>query len=216
MSCPASGGICMSKIDLKKELKNLYNPSGKQVTLVDVPAMNFVMVDGSGNPNQSQEYQAAIEALYSISYGLKFAVKKEQGIDYGVMPLEGLWWAENLSDFTTGKKDNWQWTAMIMQPEYVTGSLFEAVLKQVEKKKALPALPKARFESFQEGPAAQIMYTGPFAAEGPTIARIHDFIRAGGHSFDGLQQKHHEIYLSDFRKTAPEKLKTVIRQPFRP
>ena len=205
----------MQKVDLKKELKNLYNPSLKEVSLVDVPEMNFVMLDGSGDPNTAREYQDAIEALYAISYALKFAIKKNQGVDYGVMPLEGLWWADDMSLFTASK-DNWKWTAMIMQPEYVTRTLFESALEQVKKKKSLPALSRARLQSFQEGQSAQIMYTGPFSDEGPTIARIHEFIKARGDTFDGLKQKHHEIYLSDPRKAAPEKLKTVIRQAVQP
>ncbi|MEK7354186.1 MAG: GyrI-like domain-containing protein [Chloroflexota bacterium] len=205
----------MQKVDLKKELKNLYNPSLKEVSLVDVPEMNFVMLDGSGDPNTAREYQDAIEALYAISYALKFAIKKNQGVDYGVMPLEGLWWADDMSLFTASK-DNWKWTAMIMQPEYVTRTLFESALEQVKKKKSLPALSRARLQSFQEGQSAQIMYTGPFSDEGPTIARIHEFIKARGDTFDGLKQKHHEIYLSDPRKTAPDKLKTIIRQPVQP
>ena len=206
----------MQKVDLKKELKHLYNPSVKEVNLVDLPPMNFVMIDGSGDPNKAQEYQDAIEALYSISYAIKFAVKKDQGIDYGVMPLEGLWWTDNMSLFTTANKDIWKWTAMIMQPEYVTHALFEVALQQVEKKKNLPALSRARFQSFHENQSAQIMYIGPFSAEGPTIERIHEFIKDHGYTFDGLMQKHHEIYLSDFRKTASDKLKTIIRQPIQP
>jgi hypothetical protein len=203
----------MEKVDYKKKLKHLYNPSASEISLVDVPQMNFVMVDGSGDPNTAREYQEAIEALYSISYAIKFMVKKEQEIDYGVMPLEGLWWTDNMSLFTTDNKDIWKWTAMIMQPEYVSPALFDSALRQVEKKKSLQALSKARFQSFHEGRAAQIMHIGPFSAEGPTIARIHEFIREQVYSFDGLLQKHHEIYLSDFRKTAPDKLKTIIRQP---
>ena len=205
----------MQKIDLKKELKHLYNPSVKEVNLVDVPQMNFVMIDGSGDPNKAKEYQEAIEALYSISYTIKFTVKKEQGMDFVVMPLEGLWWTDNMSLFTTSK-DIWKWTAMIMQPEYVTLPMFKVALEQVEKKKSLPALSKARFQSFHEGRAAQIMYFGPYSDEGLTIQRVHEFIKSNGYTFDGLKQKHHEIYLSDPRKTASDKLKTIIRQPFQP
>jgi hypothetical protein len=205
----------MPKIDFKKEMKNLYNPSAKEVSLVDVPPASFVMIDGSGDPNKAEEYQEAIQALYSISYTLKFAVKKQLGVDYGVMPLEGLWWADNMSLFSSNK-DVWKWTAMMMQPEYVSDTLFSAALQQVEKKKDLPALSKARLQSFHEGQSAQIMYIGSYSAEGPTIVRIHEFIKDHGYTFDGLFQKHHEIYLSDPRKTAADKLKTIIRQPFRP
>jgi hypothetical protein len=203
----------MQKVDFKKVLKHLYNPSEKEVSLVDIPQMNFVMVDGSGDPNKAAEYQEAIETLYAISYTIKFAVKKEQGMDFVVMPLEGLWWTDNMSLFTTSK-DIWKWTAMIMQPENVTLALFETALQQVEKKKSLPGLSKARFQSFDEGRAAQIMYFGPYSDEGPTIQRVHGSIKNNGYTFDGLKQKHHEIYLSDPRKTAPDKLKTIIRQPF--
>jgi hypothetical protein len=206
----------LPKVDFKKELKNLYQPSTKVVEMVDVPRMNFVMIDGAGDPNKAQEYQEAIEALYSLSYALKFMIRKEREIDYGVMPLEGLWWTDDMSLFTTGNKDIWKWTAMIMQPENVTQALFDLAQKQVEKKKELPALPKARFQSFQEGLSAQIMYTGPFSGEAPTLKRVHEFIHDRGYTFDGVQQKHHEIYLNDFRKTAPEKLKTILRQPVKP
>ena len=206
----------MQKVDLKKEFKNLYSPSAKEVNLVDVPQMNFVMIDGSGDPNKAQEYRDAIEALYAVSYSIKFAVKKDQGMDYGVMPLEGLWWTDNMSLFSTTNKDIWKWTAMIMQPEYVTKTLFESTLQQVKKKKPLPGLSRARFQGFREGQSAQIMYIGPFSAEGPTIERIHEFIKTRGFIFDGVKQKHHEIYLSDPRKTAPDKLKTIIRQPVQP
>ncbi len=202
----------MEKVDIKRKLKHLYNPSAKEICFVDVHQMKFVMIDGSGNPNEAKEYQEAIEALYSISYTIKFAVKKKQEIDYGVMPLEGLWWADDMSLFTTNK-DIWKWTAMIMQPEYVTRALFGIALRDVEKKKNLPALSRARFQSFHEGRSAQKMYFGPYSAEGSTIEMIHKFIKEQGYAFDGLLQKHHEIYLSDPRRTAPDKLKTIIRQP---
>jgi len=194
-------------------LKQFYGPPTNKITVVDVPAMNFIMIDGQGDPNKAQAYQDAIEALYTVSYTLKFLIKKEKSIDYVVMPLEGLWWSDDLTDFVTANKSNWKWTAMIMQPEYVSAELFKRALEQAEKKKNLPSLSKARFQSFREGLSVQIMYLGPFADEGPTIAKLHQFIRENEYVMDGLVQKHHEIYLSDPRKTAPEKLKTVIRQP---
>jgi hypothetical protein len=141
-------------------------------------------------------------------------MKKEQGIDFGVMPLEGLWWTDNMSLFTATNKDIWKWTAMIMQPDNVTHELFDIALQQVERKKSLPALSRSRFLSFREGQSAQIMFVGPYSTEGPIIEMIHKYIKDLGHSFDGLKQKHHEIYLSDPRKTAPDKLKTIIRQPY--
>jgi hypothetical protein len=199
----------MDKVDLKKELKNLYNPSSKEVTDVDVTAMNFLLVDGEGAPT-SPQYGAAIEALFSVSYTLKFIVKKNKGVDYAVMPLEGLWWVDDMTMFSADRKDEWKWTAMIMQPKYVSDEDFKMAVEQVKKKKNLVALPKVRFESFKEGPAAQIMYVGPFSAEGPTIAKIHTHIKSSGHALNG---KHHEIYLNNPATTAPEKLKTVLRQP---
>lgn len=200
----------MSKIDPKKELKHLYRPSAKKIVVVDVPPMNFLMVDGHGDPNTAQEYQDAVEALYAVAYALKFMSKKEKGMDFVVPPLEGLWWVDNMEEFTTEDKSAWKWTAMIMQPESVTPEMFEGALKQVEKKKNPPALSKLRFERFHEGLSVQIMYFGPYSEEGPTIEKMHDFIEKNGYEPRG---KHHEIYLSDPRRTAPEKLKTVLRQP---
>lgn len=200
-----------AKIDLKKEWKHLYKPSAKAPVLVDAPPVNYLMIDGMGDPNTAPSYDEAIEALYAVSYTLKFMIKKgETGVDYAVMPLEGLWWADNMDDFLSGKKDNWKWTSMILQPEYVTEALTAEALKQVEKKKNPPALGLMRFESLTEGQAAQIMHIGPFADEGPTIEKLHAFIQDQGFRNRG---RHHEIYLSDFRRTAPEKLKTIIRQP---
>ena len=203
----------MQKIDLKEHLSNLYNASVNKPVIVDVPAMNFIMIDGAGDPNTSPEYQSAIEALYTLSYTLKFTIKKgKQAIDYGVMPLEGLWWVEDMTRFTMADKSAWSWTAMIMQPEYVTPGLFSQALADAGKKKDLVALTKARFTSFREGLSAQIMHIGPYAAEEPTIRRLHKFIEDSGHT---LQGKHHEIYLTDARRSAPDKMKTIIRQPIK-
>lgn len=123
----------MDKIDLKKELKNLYNPSAKEVTSVDVPAMNFLLVNGEGAP-ASPQYIEAIEALFSVSYALKFMVKKGKGIDYAVMPLEGLWWMDDMAKFSVERKDEWKWTSMIMQPKYVTANDVKLAVEQVKKK----------------------------------------------------------------------------------
>lgn len=203
----------MDKRDLKKELRNLYMPSAREVVAVDVPPMNFLMIDGAGDPNTSPAYGDAVEALFALSYGLKFAVKRGPvGIDYGVMPLEGLWWADDMSSFTTGDRSSWQWTMMIMQPDFLDRELFEQVLQSTSEKKDLPALSAVRFESFAEGGAAQILHVGPFSEEGPTIERVHDFIADNGRERFG---KHHEIYLTDIRRADPSKWKTVIRQPMR-
>ena len=201
----------MKKIDYKKELKYLYNPSPKKPEIVDVLKMNFLMIDGKGDPNTSQEFKNAVEALFSVSYTLKFMIKKGKlGIDYGVMPLEGLWWVRDMSKFSIEKKDEWLWTAMIMQPEMVAKELTIEAMKTVKKKKNLPAIGKLRFESFWEGKSAQIMHIGPFSEEGSTIEKLHNFIRENNYK---LKDKHHEIYLSDIRRGDPKKWKTIIRQP---
>lgn len=202
----------MEKIDLKKELKTLYNPGAKQVFEVVVPKMNFLMIDGKGDPNRAPEFQDAIQALYPVAYSIKFDFKKNHGFDYGVMPLEGLWWSDDMSDFMTGNRDNWQWTLMIMQPDFVTEEIFLANLETAKKKKELPALARIRFESYDEGKSVQIMHVGPFSQEGPNIAKMHEHIKALGGNPAG---KHHEIYLSDFRKADPLKLKTILRQPYK-
>jgi len=201
----------MNKIDFKKDLKHLYQPAAKAVVQVEVPAMNFLMIDGQGDPNTSASYQEAIEALFSVAYAIKFKVKKTLAIDYGVLPLEGLWWADDMAKFSVADKSGWKWTMMIMQPEFVSAALVRDTIAEVKKKKNLPALGKLRFESFAEGQAAQILHVGPFSAEGPTVARVHAFIDAAGKR----SGKHHEIYLSDIRKADPAKWKTVIRQPLR-
>ena len=199
----------MKKIDLEKEMKSLYQPSAKAVALVEVPAMNYLMIDGAGDPNTSKTYAEAIETLFAVAYTVKFQIKRSQEIDYGVMPLESLWWADDISAFTTGDKAKWQWTAMIMQPSFVTAKIVADAIADVKKRKNPPAIGKVRFESLSEGTCAQTLHVGPFSEEGPTIARVHEFIRARGK----LIGKHHEIYLSDIRKAAPEKWKTVVRQP---
>jgi hypothetical protein len=174
--------------------------------------MNFLMVDGAGDPN-AQEYQEALGALYAVSYTLKFMVKKgELAVDYGVLPLEGLWWVDDMSQFSEDNKEAWKWTSMIMQPEYITEELFNKAVEEVRKKKNPPALPRLRFESFHEGLTVQLMHIGPYSAERPTIERLHRFIDEKGHELRG---KHHEIYLTDPRRMSPEKLRTLLRQPIK-
>ncbi|WP_084318882.1 GyrI-like domain-containing protein [Deferrisoma camini] len=203
----------MKKINFKKELKPLYSASSKKVAIVDVPKMNFLMIDGEGDPNTSREFQEAVEALFSLSYTLKFMIKKsELSIDYGVMPLEGLWWVDDMTQFSIENKEDWKWTLMIMQPKFVKEKLVIEAKEQPKKKKNLPALSKVHFKEFSEGKVAQIMHIGPFSEEGPTIEKLHDFIKDNGYKLYG---KHHEIYLSDIRRATPENWKTIIRQPIR-
>ena len=199
----------MKKIDYKKKLKHLYGPSSKKVVIVEVPPMNYFMVDGEGGP-AAESYQQAIEALYGLSFTVKFDVKKGVGLDYTVMPLEGLWWAKDITAFSADRKDEWLWKMMIMQPDYVTAKHVNAATKQLREKKNPLALDKIRFESYHEGLSVQILHIGPYDDEGPTIAQMHKFIDENGYQ---LHMKHHEIYLSDPRRSKPEKLKTVLRQP---
>jgi hypothetical protein len=202
----------MTKIDFKKELKHLYRPSAKKMAIVDVQPLQFLMIDGQGDPNTSQAYAEALETLYAVAYTLKFMSKKELERDYVVMPLEGLWWVEDMIEFSVENKDDWLWTAMIMQPDWISEEMVGAAKEAAAKKKDLPALPKLRFGAYHEGLAVQIMHIGSYADEGPTIARLHAFIAENGYQPAG---KHHEVYLSDPRRTAPDKLKIVIRQPMK-
>jgi hypothetical protein len=203
----------MTKIDYKKTLKQFYQPGAKKVEFVEIPAMNFLMIDGIGDPNTSQSFKEAVEGLFSFSYTLKFMIKKGvSGIDYAVMPLEGLWWADDMEKFSITDKSAWKWTLMIMQPEFIQATEVRAALQLTLAKKDQPALHQIRFEAFQEGRAAQIMHIGPFSAEGPTIEKVHLYIKENGYQLAG---KHHEIYLSDIRKGNPANWKTIIRQPYK-
>lgn len=200
----------ITKVDLIREMKELYKPSARKPSIVDVPGMNFLMVDGSGDPATSKEFQEACNALYGMSYTLKFMLKKEGRTDYKVMPLEGLWWMKGKRDFDVAKRNEWQWRAMIAQPGEITAADVKAAKAQLRETKNPAALPKVRFKSFTEGKAVQIMYVGPYSGEGPAIRMLHEFAGQNGFRLTG---KHHEIYMGDPRRTAPEKLKTIIRQP---
>jgi hypothetical protein len=203
----------MEKIDLRKQFKQLYAPSPKAPVIVEVPAFNFLMIDGHGDPNTTADYQQAVSVLFTCAYSLKFDIKKKQGIDYAVMPPEGLWWAADMMVFTaTTDKSSWDWTMMMVQPECVTAQVFAEVGPQVAKKAGAELLARLRFETYHEGPSVQIMHIGPYAAEGPNIARMHAFAYEQGYELAG---KHHEIYLGDVRRARPEALKTVLRQPIR-
>lgn len=198
------------KIDFKKELGDLYRPKKGIITEIDVPQMNFLLIDGEGAPG-SVAFGEAIEALFSVSYTLKFMVKKGPlETDYGVLPLEGLWWADDMENFSVDNKEDWKWTLMIMQPDLVSPDLVSSAVDQVKAKKNPAALPLLRFESYAEGRAVQTLHVGPFSEEGPVVQALHSYISENGYSMGG---KHHEIYLSDFRRAAPEKLRTIIRQP---
>ena len=181
--------------------------------IVRVPERQFLMVDGRGDPNTSADFREAIQALYSLSYTLKFSVKKGLGINNRVGPLEALWWTDAMAGFLTVPKADWQWTAMIAQPDVVTPEWLDRAREDVGRKRTLTGTTRVRLARFDEGLAGQVLYLGPYSDEGPTIGALHAFIREAGYTFDGRLQKHHEIYLGDPRRSAPEKLRTIIRQP---
>ena len=197
-----------AKIDLVRELPELYRPPTDPV-LVEVPEMAFLMVDGTGDPNTSDDFRDAIQALYSVSYTAKFRMKKE-GVDYKVPPMEALWWSADFEDFLQARKGSWSWTAMIPQPSVVTDDVIEEAREEAGRKKSLPALAKLRFERFEEGLCAQLMHIGPYSEERQNMERLHAFVAEQGKRLRG---KHHEIYLGDPSRTKPERLKTIIRQP---
>ena len=203
----------MDKVDFKKELKDLYKPP-KKFVLVDVPEMQFLMVTGHGDPNTAQEYKDAIQALYPVAYALKFMSKKKLEKDYVVPPLEGLWWAENMDSFSEARdKSQWDWTMMIMTPDWITREMFEEALESTRKKKSPASLDKVRLERYHEGLSVQILHVGSYEAETPTLLKLHnEYLPENGLAENG---KHHEIYLSDPNRVPLDKLKIVLRQPVR-
>jgi len=202
----------MGKANFVAERRDLYAPSPKEFTSVVVPAFRYLMIDGHGDPNTSPDYAAAVQALYALSYAAKFASKVQLDRDYSVLPLEGLWWAETPEAFIARDKDAWSWTMMIRQPVELTSELWIAVRNKAARKD-LPALSHVRLETFDEGLSVQIMHIGSYDAEGPTIARMHGWIAANGYLERGV---HHEVYLGDPRRAAPERLRTILRQPISP
>jgi hypothetical protein len=201
----------MDKVDFKKTLSNLYNPKNKDWDYIDVPAMNFLMVDGKGDPNTAESYKEAVETLFTVAYAVKFMSKREQGRDYVVAPLEGLWYADEPSVFINKEKSAYEWTMMIMQPEWITVEMIHAIIESTAKKKTLPNLMKLRFETYTEGNCLQLIHIGSYDDEAPKLMYLHDeYMPQHSLRFNG---QHHEIYLSDPRRVAPEKLKTILRQP---
>ena len=199
------------KDDIKIERKDLYAPA-REFVLVDVPLLQFLMIDGSGNPNAAQSYKDAIEALYAVSYALKFASKK-QDRDYVVRPLEGLWWADDMKAFRTGDKESWRWTMMIGQPDWIDRAKVAQAIAIQREKKPSSALDLLRLETLEEGRCVQILHVGSYDDEAPILRRLHEeYLPQNGFAPDA---KHHEIYLSDARRTLPAKLKTILRQPVR-
>lgn len=201
----------MDKIDFKKEFKELYSPKNTDWEFIDVPKMNYLMIDGEGDPNSSVDYKQAVEALFAVSYAVKFMSKKNIGKDYVVSSLEGLWYADDMAVFASGKKDKFKWTMMIMQPDWITAEMIDQAIVQTGKKKDLAALPNIYSKTLNEGKCLQLMHVGSYDDEAPKLAYLHqDFMPKEKLDFNGL---HHEIYLSDPRKVDSSKLKTILRQP---
>lgn len=207
----------MDKLDLRRQYRHLYLPSAKKVEIVDVPSFKFAMVDGEiepgASPGLSRAFQQALQVLYGISFTLKFMSKlrRQDPIDYTVMALEALWWSQS-GAFDITRPDDWRWTAMIMQPDHISEAMFQDAVAQLAKKKPAMALADLRFERFHEGLCVQTMHVGPYEDEPATLERMYAFVRENGYTLAG---KHHEIYLGDPRRSAPARLKTVLRHPVR-
>ena len=204
----------MDKYDIKKAYKQLYAPPAKDFSVVEVPKLQYLAVDGEGDPNTSAAYAQAIEALYGVAYTLKFASKRTLGRDFVVGPLEGLWRADDPAVFLSREKQAWEWTMLISQPDWLTEELVRSAIEEVAKKKAPPGLELVRLHTMAEGTSVQILHVGSYDDETPTLDRLHSkYMPEHGLTFNG---DHHEIYLSDARRTAPARLKTILRQPVRP
>lgn len=202
----------MEKINLRKQYKALYTPSAKTFSIIEVPPLQYLMIDGHGDPNTSQRFMDAMQTLYSISYTLKFAFKKSQAIDFTVMGVEGLWWMPDMNKFSVERKADWDWNLMMMQPEFITTEMIQQTARDLAAKGKAPLADETRLEVLDEGLCAQILYFGAYKDEGPTIANLHAFIHDQGYVRTG---KHHEIYLSDSRRVTPEKNRTILRQPMK-
>jgi hypothetical protein len=200
--------LSVTKLDLRKTLKPLYNPHAGEVELVTIPVMKYIMVDGSGAP-EGASFSQAIGAIYNLAYTMKFRSKKLLKKDYSVMALEGLWWVKG-KRFDLAKREGWVWTLMIVQPDFVNDKMFAEALNEVKQKKNPPGIEKARLESFKEGLCVQTMHVGPYSTEPESIARLDAFAKENGYKMMG---KHHEIYLGDPRRAAPSKLRTIVRHP---
>ena len=198
--------------DPKDLIKRYYSPAAKEPEIITIPSMNYLMIDGHGDPNNNPAYSAVVSALYTLSYTLKFELKKVGTPEYKVFPLEGLWWSSDMDSFLTGDKSAWNWTMMMAQPEWITDTQVNKAKEKAAAKVDRAVLDKVRFEPFEEGLVMQMMHIGPYSAEGPNIARLHAFAKEKGYALFG---KHHEIYIGNPQKAAPEKLKTILRQPIR-
>lgn len=199
------------KIDFKKT-RDCYQARRGQFRIVDVPDLQYLMIDGHGDPNTAPAYADALAALYPVAYKIKFASKRELDRDYVVPPLEALWWATDMAAFTARRdKSQWDWTVMIMVPEWITGAMVEAARAMVAGPTPSSSLEALRLDTLREGRSVQTLHVGPYDAEADVLAELHHtFIPNAGLRMTG---KHHEIYFSDARKVEPAKLRTILRQP---
>lgn len=196
--------------DIKTERRDLYGARAGRFDRVEVPPMRYLMADGRGDPNSAEDYRVVLEALYTTSYAVRAIAKSELGRVHTVGPLEGLWYADDLGVFTERDKDAWSWTMMIWQPEWATPEIVATAVERVTTTKPHVAVGRVDFTDFTEGLSVQTLHVGPYDDEGPVIAQLHEVIESEGLVVSG---HHHEIYLSDARRTAPEKLRTILRQP---
>lgn len=198
-----------TKIDLRRDLGGLYRAKSTPA-LVEVPELAYLMIDGKGDPNGAS-FQEAVGAAFSLAYTVRFDLKKRGELDYSVMPLEALWASPGMR-FDEGSRESWEWTMLIVQPDAVTIEAVERARDMAKARRPTPELDRVRLERFTEGPAAQVLHVGPYSTEGPTIERLHGFLAESGLALAG---RHHEIYLGDPPRSAPERLRTIIRQPYR-
>lgn len=198
----------MAKIDMKKDMKHLYT-AGKEPAIVTVPEITFIAYDGQGDPNTSKEFQDSMGVIFGLAYTIKFMCKGMEK-DFVVMPLEGLWWTDDMSDFSVANKEIWKWTVMIALPDFIDIGIFNEAKQKLFAKKKLSNIDKARLEKYEDGLSAQILHMGPYAEEQPTIEKLHVFIKEQGYR---MHKKHREIYFNSPERVIPEKLKTIIRQP---
>lgn len=206
--------VSVTKYDVKQELKHCYAPKNRDWELVEVPPQQFLGIDGRGDPNIAAAYADAVEALFSVAYTIKFASKKTLDRDLVVAPLEGLWWADDPSVFIARTKDAWQWRMLICQPDWITADMIEDAKRAALAKKGLDAIGDVRHETLNEGTSAQVLHIGTYDDEAPTLAKLHGSYLADNNL--RMSGAHHEIYLSDARRTDPAKLKTILRQPVHP
>lgn len=205
----------MSKIDYKKDFKAWYKAPEKGCVFIDIPPLQYLMIDGAGDPNTAPAFHAAVEALYGIAYTIKFSAKKSGiGPEYSIAPLDGLWWCEGMEEgcFDPENRSLWRWTLMLVQPAHIDGAMLHSAVAQMDAKGKKGPFGDLRLATLEEGPCIQTLHVGPYSDEAPSIAAMHRHIEDQGYVPHG---RHHEIYLSDPRRTSPEKLKTILRQPVR-